>query len=234
MLLKELTDRSPMRVFENSIHGGLGAGNLGVVVARHGMGKTAFLVDIALDDLMRGRRVLHITIGRTIDHVREYYAEIFTDLAETTHLEDALEVRREIESHRHIKAYLKDTFSIEHLRAHIAMLREMMNFVPVAVVMDGFDFEKATVEDLRELRAIAEGLKAEFWMSAHTHRTDPRDAHGIPEPVAHLASELAVIVYMAHDGKAVQLNVLKDHDNPDVSQLSLAIDPTTMLLRQEG
>jgi KaiC/GvpD/RAD55 family RecA-like ATPase len=234
MLLKELTDRSPMRVFENSIHGGLGAGNLGVVVARHGMGKTAFLVDIALDDLMRGRKVLHITIGRTIDHVREYYAEIFTDLAETTHLEDALEVRREIESHRHIKAYLKDTFSIEHLRAHIAMLREMMNFVPVAVVMDGFDFEKASVEDLRELRAIAESLKAEFWMSAHTHRDDPRDEHGIPEPVAHLASELAVIVYMAHDGKAVHLSVLKDHDNPDVSQLSLTIDPTTMLLRQEG
>ena len=46
MLLKELTERSPMRVFENSIHGGLGQGNLGVVVARHGMGKTAFQVDI--------------------------------------------------------------------------------------------------------------------------------------------------------------------------------------------
>ena len=80
MLLKELTERSPMRIFENSIHGGLGAGNLGVVVARHGMGKTAFLVDIALDDLMRGRKVLHVTIGRTIEHVREYYEEIFRDL----------------------------------------------------------------------------------------------------------------------------------------------------------
>jgi len=40
MLLKELTERSPMRVFENSIHGGLGTGNIGVVVARHGVGKT--------------------------------------------------------------------------------------------------------------------------------------------------------------------------------------------------
>jgi len=39
---------------------------------------------------------------------------------------------------------------------------------------------------------------------------------------------------MAHDGKAVNLRVLKDHDNPDVSNLALAIDPTTMLLRQEG
>jgi hypothetical protein len=234
MLLKELTERSPMRVFENSIHGGLGAGNLGVVVARHGMGKTAFLVDIALDDLMRGRRVLHVTIGRTIEHVREYYDEIFHDLAEASALEDAYTVRREIESHRHIKAYLKDTFSVEHLRAHIAMLRELMGFVPVAIVMDGYDFTSATVDDLAEMRRISESLKAEFWMAAHTHRTDPRDAHGIPEPVAHLANELAVIVHIDHDGRAVHLQVLKDHDNPDVSQLSLVMDPTTMLLRQDG
>jgi hypothetical protein len=234
MLLKELTERSPMRVFENSIHGGLGGGNLGVVVARHGMGKTAFLVDIALDDLMRGRKVLHVTIGRTIEHVREYYDEIFHDLAASTGLEDVAEVRREVESHRHIKAYLKDTFSVDHLRAHIAMLRELMAFVPVAIVMDGYDFAAASAEDLRELRAIAEGLKAEFWIAAHTHRTDPRDEHGIPEPVAHLAAELAVIVHIAHDGRAVHLSVLKDHDNPDVSELSLTMDPTTMLLRQES
>jgi len=233
MLLKELTDRSPLRVFEGSIHGGLGAGNLGVVVARHGVGKTAFLVDIALDDLMRGRRVLHVTIGRTIDHVREYYDEIFHDLAKTTQLEGALEVRREIESHRHIKAYLKDTFSVEHLRAHIAMLREVMGFVPVAIVMDGYDFVPARMEDVQALADIAGELKCEFWMTAHTHRTDPRDARGIPEPVAHVADAFAVIVHMAHEGRAAHFRVLKDHDNPDVGDLALTLDPTTMLLRQE-
>jgi len=234
MLLKELTERSPLRVFENSIHGGLGPGNLGVVVARHGIGKTAFLVDIALDDLMRGRRVLHVTIGRTIEHVREYYDEIFRDLAESKALEDSAEIRREIESHRHIKAYLKDTFSIDHLRAHIAMLREVMGFVPVAIVMDGFDFVSATVQDIEAFRGVARGLKAEFWMTAHTHRTDPRDAKGIPEPVAHLAGALDVIVHMAHEGSASHLRILKDHDNPNVEDLAITLDPTTMTLRQEG
>lgn len=234
MLLKELNERSAMRVFEKSIHGGLGPGNLGVVVARHGVGKTAFLVDIAMDDLMRGRRVLHVTIGRTIEHTREFYDEIFSDLAKATLLEGAAEVRREIDGHRHIKAYLKDTFSIEHLRAHIAMLREVMGFVPVAVVMDGFDFQAATPDDVRGLKQIAVDLKAEFWTAAHTHRTDPRDDKGIPEPVAHLADAIDVIVHMAHDGKAVHLSVLKDHDNPDVEHLSLSLDPTTMLIRKEG
>ena len=53
---KELNERNPLRLFEHSIHGGLGRGNIGVVVARHGIGKTAFLVGIALDDAMRGRK----------------------------------------------------------------------------------------------------------------------------------------------------------------------------------
>ena len=44
---KEVNERSPMRVLEHSIHGGLGRGNIGVVVARPGLGKTAFLVGIA-------------------------------------------------------------------------------------------------------------------------------------------------------------------------------------------
>ena len=81
-----------------------------------------------------------------------------------------------------------------------------------------------------ELRAIAKGLKAELWMSAHTHRESKRDADGIPEPVAAVKDSIDVILAMAHDGKSVHLRLLKDHDNPNVSDLSLALDPTTMLL----
>jgi hypothetical protein len=73
-------------------------------------------------------------------------------------------------------------------------------------------------------------LKAEFWMSAHTHRESKRDAGGVPEPVAAVKHAIDVILAMAHDGKSVHLRLLKDHDNPHVSDLSLALDPTTMLL----
>ena len=60
---KELNERSPLRVLEKSIHGGLGRGNVGVIVARKGVGKTAFLVGVALDDLMRDRKVLHVSLN---------------------------------------------------------------------------------------------------------------------------------------------------------------------------
>jgi len=230
VLLKELSERSPMRVFENSIHGGLGAGNLGVVVGPHGTWKTAFLVDIALDDLLRGRKVLHVTLSRTIEHVYEYYVEIFRDLARASALENGAEVRREVESHRHIKSYVNEKFTVESLRAYLQMLRESMGFVPVALVIDGYDFDKATLDSLRELRAIAKNLKCEIWMAAHSDTTDATETSGIPAPLVHLSSELSVIVLMANGGKAVNLRVLKDHDNPDVSRLALTIDPTTMLL----
>jgi hypothetical protein len=233
MHLKELNERSPLRLLEQSIHGGLGPGNLGVVVARHGVGKTAFLVGVALDDLFRGRKVLHVSIGRTIEHIREYYDEVFYDLAHKAKLENAAEIRRDMERRRHIKAFLKGTFSVEKLREHVAMLRDVLDFTPAALMMDGYDFSVATPESLYELRALARELKAELWMSAHTHRESRRDGEGVPEPVASVKESVDVIVAMAHDGKAVHCRLLKDHDNPEVSELSLALDPTTMLLFKE-
>ena len=95
---KELNERNPLRLFEHSIHGGLGRGNIGIVVARRGLGKTAFLVGIALDDAMRGRKVLHVSLDKTVDHLREFYDEIFMDLAHSAHLEDLSAERLEMGS----------------------------------------------------------------------------------------------------------------------------------------
>ena len=52
----------------------------------------------------------------------------------------------------------------------------------------------------------------------------------VPEPLANLAPAIAVIVQMADDNGFVKLSLLKDLDNPNVAKLSLALDPSTMLL----
>src|ERR1700677_706626 len=100
MYRKEVNERSPMRVFEKSIHGGLGRGNVGLVVSKHGVGKTPVLVHIALDDLLRDRKVLHISHEHAVDHVRAYYDEIFHDLASVSRLADPQGVRLDVERHR--------------------------------------------------------------------------------------------------------------------------------------
>ena len=67
-------------------------------------------------------------------------------------------------------------------------------------------------------------------MSAVTHRGVPLDENGIPEPVARFSSAISVIVQMADERDGVKLSLLKDHDNPNVAKLTLALDPSTMLL----
>jgi hypothetical protein len=230
MYSKELNERNPLRLFEHSIHGGLGPGNIGVVVARHGIGKTAFLVGIALDDAIRGRKVLHVALDKTVQHVREFYDEIFMDLAHSAGLEDLATARLEMERHRIIHTYAAGAFTTDKLRQSIQFLKEVAHFEPTCLILQGFNFDQATLADIEALRSLAAEFNVELWMSALTHRGVAADDRGIPEPIAKLASAIAVIVQMVDDGGTVKLSLLKDHDNPNVAKLALALDPSTMLL----
>ena len=230
MYRKELNERSPLRLFEHSINGGLGRGNIGVVVARHGIGKTAFLVGIALDEAMRERKALHVSLDKTVDHLREFYDEIFMDLAHSAHLEDLPAERLAMERNRIIHTYAGKSFTIHKLGHSINFLKEYARFDPACLILQGFDFERATLADMEAFRQLAGEFNAEMWMSAVTHRGVPSNEHGIPQPVAKLASAIAVIVQMADHSDGVQLSLLKDHDNPNVAKLTLALDPSTMLL----
>jgi hypothetical protein len=233
MRRRELNERSPVRLLEASLHGGVGGGNIAAVIARHGVGKTAFLVGVALDDLMRGRKVLHVSLEESSERVRTFYDEVFNDLAHERELEDVWKVRLEMERNRRIHCYLGGTFSIAKLRETIEFMRDHGDFHPVAIMLDGFPFDDTTPEQIDEIREIAKELDAEVWMTAVTHRESDSNAKGYPEPLTHLAGKIDVILHMAHDTKAVHITLLKDHDNPDVSDLRLALDPTTMLLKKE-
>ena len=230
---KDLNERSPLRLLEQSIHGGLGRGNIGVVVARHGLGKSAVLVGIALDDLMRGRKVLHIALDVRFDKIREYYDEIFMDLAKTANLQDIGTERREVERYRHIHTYVGNIFSVARLREAIIFVNTHMDFYPAALIIDGFSFEQMTKEIMDELRVIAKEIDGELWMSAVTHRDSKKNERGIPEPVAPLEDSIDVILALEQGDKSVTLRLLKDHDNPNVSSSHVALDPTTLLLVQE-
>jgi hypothetical protein len=230
MYRKELNERNPLRLFEHSIHGGLGPGNIGVVVARHGIGKTAFLVGIALDEAMRGRKVLHVSLDKTVDHLREFYDEIFMDLAHSAQLEDLSGERLEMERNRMIHTYAGKSFTIPKLRHSINFLKEYAHFEAACVVLEGFNFERATIEDMEAFQQLAGEFNVEMWMSAVTHRGVASNEQGIPDPVAKIVSAISVIVQMTDYRDGVHLSLLKDHNNPDVAKLTLALDPSTMLL----
>lgn len=237
MYSKEVTARSPLRIFERSIRGGLGPGNLGVVFSRPGVGKTAFLIGVALDDLLQGRKVLHISIGDAVDHVRGFYDEIFNALAASTELADRAAAHLAVERNRYIHTFRSSSFSLDKIRDAIAFLEQHQEFVPKLVVIDGYpSFEEmdgaALARELEALRGLARSLSAELWLSAISHREDQElDARGVPVSIARVDTALAVLVSLEPEADHIRLRLVKDHENPDVAHLHLELDPTTLLLR---
>src|SRR5678815_1562320 len=111
MYRRFLNARSPLRLLEKGLHGGLGRGNLGLVLAGPGIGKTSFLVGVALDDLLRGKPVLHVALDHNVQHVRDYYDTVFAALAASAHLdENHSAVRAEMDKLRRIRVYPHGAF----------------------------------------------------------------------------------------------------------------------------
>jgi hypothetical protein len=243
MYRKEVNERSPMRVFEESIHGGLGRGNVGVVAAGPGVGKTPILVQIALDELLRDRRVLHISHEHAVDHVRAYYGEIFHDLSVTSKLDEPEQVSLELERHRLILSLRQESgappaserggrTSISKTLDAVAFARDVAQFEPDMIIIDGIDLEHATDDALSVLVDLARERNVELWLSVRTEAM-PAGARELPEPLARFASSLAVVLFLRPERDVVRLRILKDHNNDSVADLHLRLDPHTMRIIDE-
>jgi hypothetical protein len=231
MYRKYLNARSPLRLLEKGLHGGLGKGNLGLLLAGRGVGKTACLVGIALDELLRGGHVLHVCLDRPtnpVNHVREFYDTVFHDLAESTHLEDAVRVHADADRRRSIRAYPAASFSAAKLRESVKFESEA-GAKPDLVILEGFEAASAPRDELLDLKVLAGELGAEIWLSASV--ADER-VSALPAGLRPVEDVLSVILALEPGDGALRLRALKDHDSRDVSQLHVALDPTTLLLKR--
>ncbi|MBW1798907.1 MAG: hypothetical protein JRJ21_11025, partial [Deltaproteobacteria bacterium] len=144
---------SPLKVLDRSSRKGLGPGNLAVLIARAGVGKTACLIRIAFDKLFRREQLVHVSLEEGPEKVTSYYNVMYSDLVRVLNITgDHDEYRMLVERNRMILAYLNQSFEIERLRANLKNLAENLDFRPDVLIVDGLDFEKTD-------RAVFEGLK---------------------------------------------------------------------------
>jgi len=236
MYRKDVNEKSPLRVFERSTRGGLGRGNIGLIMSRAGVGKTSFLVDIALDDLMRDRKVLHVDTERTADRVRKHYDMVFNDLAEAIQLEDRARIYMQIERNRMIHSFLQGSFDLDKLEAALDYMKEHVAFEPYCVILDGTvaweDSPREEIEaQLRGIKQLAVDHHVELWLSAQSHREEEKDELGVPLRLQPHLEYISVVVRLAPESDHVRLQIVKDHTNPDIAELHLELDPRTLLLK---
>ena len=226
MYRKFVNARSPMRLLEKGLHGGLGIGNLGACVAGRGVGKTSFLVGVAMDELLRGGTVIHIALGQSLGHVRDHYDTVYSALARGTHLEDALLTRAELDQNRRIHVFWPHSFNASKL-AHVAKLEADVGSRPTLLVIDGLKDRYIHLEDFLAIQSLARELAVEVWF---TFDSGDEWVKGLPAEYAGIEEMMSVILALEPRGNEVILRALKDHENEDLRNLHVGLNPKTLLL----
>jgi hypothetical protein len=234
MIQKELIARSPLRILERSTHGGLGKGNLGVLAARKGVGKTACLVHIATDHLLRGRYVIHLSFAMNTGHIVDWYEDIFREISQKYRLEQVMAVHDEIVSHRIIMNFNQKSVSLPQAIGSVRSMIRDGHFAADCVVVDGYDFARASLEELRQVRRFAAEQGLEIWFAASLGYDQPcYNNAGLPELLAPLMEEISVLICLQPQEKHTRLQLVKDHDSVVAENTHLALDPKTLLIAQD-
>lgn len=230
---KTLYERSPVRIFDRAIGGGLGAGNLGVVLARNGVGKTGFLIGLAIDRLLQRRKVLYISTKESVEHIAAFFDHVFQAMADALDMQERPQRQLRMERNRHVLVYNRDFFSLEKLEQSVGFLKEAADFVPDMVVMDGTPrFERTEQWEIDGVKRLAAEWGAEIWTTATMHREDQEsDARNVPVEVARFDADLSVIIHLCPESDHVRVRVTKEHGTAEIAQVQLDLDPRTMLLR---
>ena len=229
MVKSELIMRSPLRIFENSIRGGLGGGNIGMLVSPKGVGKTACLVHIATDKLLRDKHVIHVSFATRVDHIISWYEDIFKEIAKKRDLEDAVDIHDDIIRNRVIMNFNQRGIGMQQVLKSISAMIEEGHFAADSIIFDGFEIAHSQTGDLETLKRFAEENKVEVWLSVSV--PEGAEVETVMEPYY---VTTAVIITLEFSGDHVHFKAIKDHDKQEPVDMHLKLDPKTLLIAEDS
>jgi hypothetical protein len=231
MVRKELNEKSPLRSLEKAVQGGLGKGNIAVIASKEGVGKTACLVHIAIDKLMRDRHVIHVSYANKVDHIVNWYEDIFKEISKKRELEDAMDVHDDLIHNRVIMNFNQKSVSVKQVLAGIKAMMDNGQTGTDAVIVDGYNFTEGSAEDIKAFKAFAVEADIELWFSDSYPEESYLDDKGIPMNLTKDLDDLSVIMTMKNENGMV-LKLVKDHEKIVSEDLHLKLDPKTLLIAE--
>ena len=163
--------------------GGLGRGEIGVVTANTGVGKSHWLVALGANAMREGKNVLHYTFELTETSVGLRYDSNLCGIP-SNDVQDNKELVKEVYDNKDlgrliIKEYPTGSASVVTLRNHIEKL-SLKGFKPNVIIIDYADIMKSTraYDSLRhelkliyeELRNLAMELDIPVWTASQANR----------------------------------------------------------------
>ena len=227
MLKNDLILRSPAEktIGTQNITNGLS----GAVLSRAGVGKTGFLVQIALTRLLCDEKVLHISLSDTMEKINIRYAEGYTSLIDSIGYVDhqiAERLWEEIQPHKTGIAYSEATFNVDKIRDYLNSFKGADLTLPTIMVIDGLDFDTDLSDTLADLKQLQNDFGIAIWYSMQSHREEPLNDKGFPIQLEKYNELIDKAVFLVPVENKIEAIVLKDGDRTD---FKFTLDPATMM-----
>ena len=169
-------------VIDDLMDGGLAPGELGVVMAPAGIGKSWMLINIGANAVRAGKTVIHYTLELNENYVGQRYDSVLTGINAQTlkHHQDTVEEKmRSLTGGLIVKYYPTKSVGVMALKAHIEKTI-MQGKTPDLIIVDYGDLLKVNtkkdkheaLEDLyEELRGMAGEYKIPVWTASQAGRS---------------------------------------------------------------
>jgi ABC-type lipoprotein export system ATPase subunit len=240
----ELVERSPVRVFEKSIHGGLRAGEIGIIAAPSGIGKTSVLVQIALDKLLQAKKVIHVSFTKHTDYILAWYEDIFEEFVTKKNLENIAEVKNDIVKNRVLMKFSQEGISHDQINRSLRALIKEGGFNAEAVIVDGLEFSSGERERIQGAKDFAAEQGLSIWYSCTVKPPEKTQTaagilgsaynqQNIPLTIADYVDLFDVVIVLDPKADHIELNVSKDRNTYNPEHMALRLDPKTLLILEE-
>jgi len=166
------------------LNGGLGAGELGVIIGSIGAGKSHFLIMLGAEAMKQGINVLHYTLELSETYVGIRYDSYLCDIEASDVIDNKEKVKETYKKmpdlgRLKIKEFPASFATIYTLRSHIERL-SLRGFRPGLIIVDYADIMRSTrqYDSLRhelkliyeELRGLALEMKIPIWTASQSNR----------------------------------------------------------------
>jgi predicted ATP-dependent serine protease len=232
MVISELIQRSPVRLFEKTIQGGLAAGETGIVSAPQGIGKTSVLVQIALDKLLQGKKVIHISFNQRASHVQNWYENIFEETVRKKQLENVTDIEDELIRNRVLMNFNQEGVNSDMIRRSLKSMIVDGGFGAESIIIDGFDFTIAQRSRVSTLKDFTKELGISLWYSCNLTGTPPYDERGIPTVVADFEDLIDVVITLNAEASCTEMRVSKARGGYNIKG-SIRLDTKTLLIKED-
>ena len=251
----ELKARNPVATgwekIDSLTGNGLGSGELGVVIAPTGAGKSMVLAHLGAQAIKAGKNVVHYTLELSEAATGQRYDSCVSTIPLNSlfhQKQEVLEAISDLSGNLIIKEYPTKTATTNTLRNHLEKLKKRNHKIDIILVdyadllrpVSNFKEKRNELESIYEnLRAIAQEFKCPIWTASQTNRTGLNAEVITMESISEAFNKCFVSDFICSISRTIKdknantgrMFIAKNRNGPDGLVFPIFMDPSNVTIK---